>query len=262
MLREVLGVVAGIGRSTGVDEFKIWAELRALWSRPGIQYPRQLKSIVLDSLDWFRQLKDSHIDKKARRTKSLVIQTVPRVSPRTRIFPRRPKSSPYLSRKQLNRIYDSAALLAQVHGTYLNGRIVVRPGKLGFSVEQGREFLARILKNAASRVREWSGGESEIHWIYAQAGFADPVIVGTVAVRPELLPHLESWLYDCFLPKCGIHEGSVAVSFCYSLAATDADKARYHSVLLKVLCSNIDPRMMVADGTKGRRIVEIGRAHV
>ena len=76
--------------------------------------------------------------------------------------------------------------MSQVYGVYLNSRITVRPGLLGFNDDPAaKAFMGYLIRSLVGRIYEWSGRDIPVHWAYIAAvkGLGSSVLYGGLVFR-------------------------------------------------------------------------------
>lgn len=219
-----------------VKATQIWAELSALWRRSPIASVHELRSVFLDCDHWIDRQASLRRNANSKRRKGSHARSRPHV--------RAKSADNHLSLKQAVRLWDSASFMAQAHGVYFNSRLVLRPPLLGITgLSCGQRFVAEVLRNLVSRVRDWT--QSSVHWAYVATGSAqEPLFVAALWIPTEFQAEVERWLFDYIETRV-----EVCPPEAFTFRCTDADELQdrisFHARQLRMLCRTVNPAIMV-----------------
>lgn len=169
------------------------------------------------------------------------------------------ESEGYLTKDKVASIVDAASYLAQAHGKLLNFRMIFFHERLQFDQAQGSELVASCLHELGMRIKAWSRGGENLHYMYlhqvsGKVGF-NTTVVGSIPI--DYAYDVANWL-DGFLHRVRNFQSATDAVRLKFHRIVDADsQLRQHWRFLRNLCRNLDPNLKVEEGGRPRKIVEL-----
>ena len=258
VLDELLEAGRRVAERQHVDQLQIWAELREIWSKASVQSRNDLSSIHLDCHSWLHERPPTSARLRRIDPRAPVIfkREASRIRPHRRTTGS--GSDHDNSLEQAKRVLDSASLMSQVYGVYLNSRIAVRPGRFGFNDDAAAQvFVGYLIRSLVGRIHEWCGRDTPVHWIYTQTGVGvRSVYTAAFALPTDVLEAAEDWLFGKFLPAQFNDPPTGGISFRWAAPRSVAAQALYQARILRLLCRGISTTVDVWVGGKRRLLID------
>jgi hypothetical protein len=250
------GIVTGLERraeALGFEPRRFWPHLIAVW-RPD---PSASEASLFARAAEFRNFLDEQKGPPSRNRFDLKDKpTRRRVRSKANEVDDINEVDVYLSRRQVEDLWNAAAFGLQTSGQYLNTYIVMEHDTLGINNEVAAQklvtdFLSELGKKMHSRKRR-QGDDRGITWLYVHERDSEQRLRTCIALYlPKTMRDVETWLRTRFLARrCG---GPVKGDAVIVRLEPDrpAKAVRRHMTLLRLISRGLDPKVKIVTSRRG-----------
>jgi DNA polymerase III subunit gamma/tau len=168
----------------------------------------------------------------------------------------------FLSKSQVQDLWDAASFLVQEYGVLLNTRIVVFH-ELDAHPGVGAALVSELVHELGLALRRWAPRACErFHWLYvhqrgSKTGFSTVIVAH---IPPDLAADARNWLFERFLSKrLSQTEALGRVRFRSLHFGGERSRVRRHFQLARLLCRSVDPDIKVRADTDRRALIDVLR---
>lgn len=174
-----------------------------------------------------------------------------------------PKSF-YLTKAQVQQLWEASSFLVQEHGELLNTRLVVSHDRLGISdPDDATQLISDLTHELGMALRRWSGSSHRgFHFLYVHEPYSAPES-GFRTVLAAVIPdryadEAQHWLSERFLLKrFGGSREPKAVRMTILQSRNAKRRLQRHLQLVRMLCRMVDPSLQVLDRGQRRTLEEV-----